>query len=250
VTWSLKNWAEQARNAGAGPSGADAKPAATLAVLRDGEHGLETLLLKRSSKLAFHGGAWVFPGGRIDDGDWHEGDDLFRAAARAAVRETTEEAGIEVDVDTLVHLSNWTTPAISPKRFATWFFAAPAHAEIAEAVADGVESDAVRWFRPEEALAARAAGEIELAPPQYVTLLWLGTFADVATALAGIGAATPVDFTPQFHFLERDADGGGGGAICVYDGDVAWDALERVDEPGPRHRLVMPVGSDWVYERD
>jgi 8-oxo-dGTP pyrophosphatase MutT (NUDIX family) len=244
VTWSLKNWAEQARNAGAGPSGADAKPAATVVVLRDGREGLETLLLKRSSKLAFHGGAWVFPGGRIDDGDWLDGDDLARAAARAAVREATEEAGIVVDVETLVHFSNWTTPAISPKRFATWFFAAPAHADIAEAVADGVESDAVRWFRPDEALAARAAGEIELAPPQWVTLFFLREFATVADALAGIAAQTPIDFTPQFHFLE------GGGAICIYDGDVAWDALDRVDEAGPRHRLMMPAGSDWVYERE
>ena len=244
MTWPLKNWAEQAKTAGAVPTGAEAKPAATVAVLRDSAEGLETLLLRRSSKLAFHGGAWVFPGGRIDDGDWHEGDDLFRAAARAAVREATEEAGIEVDVDSLVHLSNWTTPDISPKRFATWFFAAPAHAEIAEAVADGVESDAVRWFRPAEALAERAAGEIELAPPQYVTLLWLTEYPTVADALAGIAAQTPIDFTPQFHFLE------GGGAICIYVDDVAWDALERVDEPGPRHRLHMPKGADWVYERD
>jgi 8-oxo-dGTP pyrophosphatase MutT (NUDIX family) len=186
----------------------------------------------------------VFPGGRIDDGDWLDGDDLARAAARAAVREATEEAGIVVDVETLVHFSNWTTPAISPKRFATWFFAAPAHADIAEAVADGVESDAVRWFRPDEALAARAAGEIELAPPQWVTLFFLREFATVADALAGIAAQTPIDFTPQFHFLE------GGGAICIYDGDVAWDALDRVDEAGPRHRLMMPAGSDWVYERE
>jgi 8-oxo-dGTP pyrophosphatase MutT (NUDIX family) len=244
VTSPLKNWAEQARTAGSEPSGADAKLAATVVVLRDGPDGLETLLLKRSSKLAFHGGAWVFPGGRVDDGDWHEGDDVLRAAARAAVREATEEAGIEVDVDTLVHLSNWTTPPISPKRFATWFFAAPADAEIAEAVADGVESDAVRWFRPAEALEARAAGEIELAPPQYVTLLLLTEFVTVADALAAIGGATPIDFTPQFHFLE------GGGAICVYVDDVAWDALERVDEPGRHHRLVMPAGADWVYERD
>jgi ADP-ribose pyrophosphatase len=244
VTWPLKNWAEQARTAGASPSGAAAKPAATVAVLRDGEGGLETLLLRRSSKLAFHGGAWVFPGGRIDDGDWRDGDDLLRAAARAAVREATEEAGIEVDVDSLVHLSNWTTPDISPKRFATWFFAAPAHAEIAEAVADGVESDAVRWFRPDEALSARAAGEIELAPPQYVTLLWLREYATVEVALAGIAAETPIDFTPRFHFLES------GGAICIYVGDVAWDDLERVEEPGPRHRLLMPRDAEWVYERD
>jgi 8-oxo-dGTP pyrophosphatase MutT (NUDIX family) len=240
----LKNWAEQARSAGAAPSGADAKPAATVAVLRDGPQGLETLLAKRSSKLAFHGGAWVFPGGRIDDDDWDDCDDLARAAARAAVREATEEAGIDIDVDSLVHLSNWTTPAISPKRFATWFFVAPAHAEIAEAVADGVESDAVRWFRPDEALAARTQGEIELAPPQYVTLLWLREYATVADAMAGIAAEVAIDFTPQFHFLE------GGGAICVYVGDVAWDALDRVDEPGPRHRLMMPPKAEWVYERD
>jgi 8-oxo-dGTP pyrophosphatase MutT (NUDIX family) len=243
VTSPLRNWAEQARSSGATPSGADAKPAATVAVLRDGEQGLETLLAKRSSKLAFHGGAWVFPGGRIDDGDWYDGDDLARAAARAAVREAAEEAGIEIDLESLVHLSNWTTPDISPKRFATWFFVAPAHAEIAEAVADGVESDAVRWFRPDEALAERAEGEIELAPPQYVTLLWLREYGTVEAALTGIAAETPIDFTPRFHFLE------GGGALCIYDGDVAWDDLGSIDAPGPRHRLVMPVGADWVYER-
>jgi 8-oxo-dGTP pyrophosphatase MutT (NUDIX family) len=240
----LKNWARDAKGRAGTPSGVDAKPAATVAVLRDGDHGLETLLLRRSSKLAFHGGAWVFPGGRIDDGDWHEGDDLVRAAARAAVREAHEEAGIELDVDSLVHLSNWTTPEISPKRFATWFFAAPAGPEIAEAVADGVESDAVRWFRPADALAARAAGEIELAPPQYVTLLWLCEHADVAAALAGVAASEPIDFTPRFHFIE------GGGAICVYVGDVAWDDLALVDREGPRHRLRMPANAEWVYERD
>ena len=31
---------------------------------------LEVLLARRSSKLAFHGGAWVFPGGRIDPDDY------------------------------------------------------------------------------------------------------------------------------------------------------------------------------------
>ena len=101
----------------------EAAPAATVALLRDGEAGLEVLLTKRSSRLAFHGGAWVFPGGRIDaeDYDGHP-EDLDAAARRAAVREAKEEAGLDVDVEALVHLSNWTTPEISPKRFATWFF--------------------------------------------------------------------------------------------------------------------------------
>ena len=88
--------------------------------------GLEVLLGRRSSKLAFHGGAWVFPGGRIDPDDYGDDpDDLDAAARRAAVREAKEEAGVDVDPDALVHLSNWTTPEISPKRFATWFFAGP-----------------------------------------------------------------------------------------------------------------------------
>jgi hypothetical protein len=62
--------------------------------------------------------------------------------------------------------------------------------------------------------------------------------------LAGIAAESPIDFTPRFHFIE------GGGAICIYDGDVAWDDLARIDEPGHRHRLVMPRDADWTYERD
>ena len=39
------------------------QPSATVVLLRDGRSGLELLLLRRSAKLAFFGGAWVFPGG-------------------------------------------------------------------------------------------------------------------------------------------------------------------------------------------
>ena len=62
-------------------------PAATVVLVRDAPDGLEVLLARRSSKLAFHGGAWVFPGGRIDPGDYAERpDDLLGAARRAAAR--------------------------------------------------------------------------------------------------------------------------------------------------------------------
>jgi 8-oxo-dGTP pyrophosphatase MutT (NUDIX family) len=47
---------------------ADVFHAATVVLLRDGDDGLETLMLRKNSRLAF-GGMWVFPGGRIDDGD-------------------------------------------------------------------------------------------------------------------------------------------------------------------------------------
>jgi len=141
----LNNWIER-RRTGEAPgaaNGVDAAPAATVVLLRDGSAGLEVLLARRSSKLAFHGGAWVFPGGRIDPGDYGDApDDLPRAARRAAVREAKEEAGVDVDAEALVHLSNWTTPEGSPKRFATWFFVGPV-AGGAE-VADGAETEVLR----------------------------------------------------------------------------------------------------------
>ena len=223
-------------------SGAAAAPAATVVLVRDGTTGLEVLLARRSSKLAFHGGAWVFPGGRIDPDDYAGApDDLFAAARRAAAREAKEEAGVDVDADALVHVSNWTTPEISPKRFATWFFVG----EVAggEAVADGTETDQLHWFEPEAAFAARDAGEIELAPPQFVTLLWLREHATVAAAMRAAREAEAIDFTPRFHFIE------GAGAVCVYNEDVAYDDFARLDEAGPRHRLYLR-DNGWLYLRD
>ena len=242
----MNNWIEERRTraaAGSEPaaSGVEAAPAATVVLLRDGEEGLEVLLGRRSSKLAFHGGAWVFPGGRIDPGDYGDApDDLASAARRGAVREAKEEAGVDVDADSLVHLSNWTTPEGSPKRFATWFFVGPVAG--GDAVADGAETETLQWFRPDEALAAQASGEIELAPPQYVTLLDLRGHLSVADAMQAVRSTPPIDYLPRFHFVD-------GGAMCVYPEDVAYDDLAMLDTPGPRHRLLLR-GSDWEYQRD
>jgi 8-oxo-dGTP pyrophosphatase MutT (NUDIX family) len=236
---------EQARIAGlprdGKPSGAAAAPAATVLLVRDGAAGLEVLLARRSSKLAFHGGAWVFPGGRIDPEDYGDApDDLFGAAQRAAAREAREEAGLDVAAATLVHLSNWTTPEISPKRFATWFFVGESAG--GDAVADGTETDQLHWFRPDDAFAARDAGEIELAPPQYVSLLWLGDHATVAEALRSARDGDVMDYTPRFHFVDGD------GAVCLYREDVAYEDPGRIDDVGPHHRLYLRDGG-WDYVR-
>ena len=239
----MNKWIEERRAAGANanPTVVEASPAATVVCLRDGALGLEVLLAKRSSKLVFHGGAWVFPGGRIDPADYGDAPaDLDRAARRAAVREAKEEAGIDVDPDALVHLSNWTTPEISPKRFATWFFVGPVAG--GTEVADGAETDVLQWFRPDEALEARAAGQIELAPPQYVTLLELREFGTVAQAMAAIDEAEAIDYLPRFHFVDDQ------GAVCVYPEDVAYHDLGLLDSDGPRHRLYLRENS-WEYIR-
>ena len=242
----MNNWIEQRRTgrvAAAAAAGVEAAPAATVVLLRDGDAGLEVLLARRSSKLAFHGGAWVFPGGRIDPGDYARRARRPPPRPRAG-RGARGEGGSRRRrrPDALVHLSNWTTPEGSPKRFATWFFVGPVAG--GDEVADGSETDALQWFAPDEALAARAAGEIELAPPQYVTLLDLR---DVRDRRRRDGARSPrpspIDYLPRFHFVE------GGGAMCIYPEDVAYDDLERLDAPGPRHRLLLR-DEGWEYVRD
>lgn len=47
----------------------EARPAATVVLMRDGAHGPEVLLLRRHRSSGFVPGAWVFPGGRVDESD-------------------------------------------------------------------------------------------------------------------------------------------------------------------------------------
>ena len=50
-------------------SPAAARPAATLVLLRDGDHGPQVLLLRRTRRAGFVPGAYVFPGGTVDTVD-------------------------------------------------------------------------------------------------------------------------------------------------------------------------------------
>lgn len=89
-----------------------ALPAASLLLLRDGEGGLEVLMMERHGRMGFAAGALVFPGGKIDPSDRTDA-----LAARAhpvgpdsdarelmpfslgAMRELFEEAGILLATD-------------------------------------------------------------------------------------------------------------------------------------------------------
>ena len=45
------------------------RPASTLIIIRDGEAGVEVLLGEKTSKVNFAAGAFVFPGGALDESD-------------------------------------------------------------------------------------------------------------------------------------------------------------------------------------
>lgn len=226
-------------------SGGDSKmhTAATVVPMRNGEQGLELLLLRRSPELRFLGGAWVFPGGRIDPGDFVDSERtdaaLMRAARRAAVRETEEEAGIEILEKDLAHFSRWIPPSIAPKRFETWFFAVAVEG-LEEVVVDGGEIDEFAWVTPAAAMEAQRDGTLVLAPPTFITIHQMSIFSDTNSALAALHAREVEVFVGRFVKREE-------GAISLYAGDVAYEG-GSVDQEGPRHRLsLLPDG--WRYER-
>ena len=167
-------------------------PAATVAPLRDGPDGLEVLLLKRNAKLEFVGGAWVFPGGRIDPEDYEtETSTELDAAYCAAVRECREEADLDINVSELVCISHWTTPEEAPKRFATWFFLTPANCG-QQVVVDGGEIHHYQWVRPSIAIEQYHAGEALIIMPTYKTLELLLEFPTVAVAMDTCRGKEPV----------------------------------------------------------
>jgi 8-oxo-dGTP pyrophosphatase MutT (NUDIX family) len=217
--------------------------AATVVVVRDvvapdATTSIETLMLRRNDRGTF-GGMWVFPGGRVDDGDVDPAapDDDMAAGRRAAAREALEEAALVLDPAAMGALSHWRPPSTVPKGYATWFFVV-AGSE-AEVEIDGAEIHEHVWLPPAEVLRRRDAGEVVLAPPTFVTLTMLARHDTVDSLLASLRDTTPERFHTQ---IGRDGEI----STAYWHGDEAY-----VAEPGPaggRHRLVM-ADDGWRYVR-
>ncbi len=217
------------------------RPAATTVCLRDGQGGMEVLLIRRSRELVFYGSAWAFPGGRVDPEDSIPGADLFAQSAgrNAAVREADEETSVALSAPELVPLSHWTTPPGRPRRFSTWFFLArPADHHV---IVDNGEIEKHWWTRPENALASQGRNEITLPPPTFVTLRWLTRFDHTDAALEAARTQPLERFVPRVVTLEDHV-------VSLYEGDAGYAAHDPA-APGSRHRLwIRPEG--WRYERD
>lgn len=215
--------------------------AATVILIRDGAAGLETLMLRRNSKLDFAGGMWVFPGGRVDPGDrlGLDPSDALGAARRAAVREAREETGLVLAEEALVPFSHWTPPDTAPKRFLTWFFLAGAPA--GEVSIDRGEIHDQAWMLPADAMQRRDALEIEVLPPTWVTLARLAEYPDVGAALSDARRREPDRFVTRFAQTPE-------GGVALWAGDAGYEQGDAT-LPGPRHRLAM-FPSGWRYERN
>lgn len=187
----------------------DAIPAATLIVVRERAHGLpELLMVERAQDMVFAGGAWVFPGGRIDQADVELAESLGTedAAARvAAIREAVEETaipvglsptpdwaislemqrdllseiplqtllrrnGLNLEIDALTPLARWVPRFHATRRFDTLFFVARApEGDWVPNVAER-ECKGAHWASAAEVLERDKAGEVQLIFPTRRTL--------------------------------------------------------------------------------
>ena len=166
------------------------RQAATVVVVRGGDERLEVLMVQRTPKARFMGGAWVFPGGAVDAHEG-EGDVAHRAAA---VREVLEEVQITLpEPKELVPFARWITPPEVSIRFDTYFFLALAPDD-AEAIPDGSEIVDARWFEPARALEGSEAGELLMVFPTIKNLEVLARFetADALLAWASTHEVRPV----------------------------------------------------------
>nr|WP_145545180.1 NUDIX hydrolase [Variovorax boronicumulans] len=260
------------------------RAASTVVMLRDGASGLEVLLMKRHGLSDVLGGAYVFPGGKLDAADaeldaarhldqaapllqtslYDAELDAAQAAGLyvAAVREAFEEAGVllaeaadggepdlarasallkagtpfntmlaelglRVQTRRLAPWSRWITPrvpSVMNKRFDTRFFAAMVPPEQV-ATHDDYETTESTWLTPRAALQRYWDREIEMAPPQIMTLAQLARHATADEAVAAARTRRPPLIQPE------SIEDGGTRVVC-YPGDDRHPVRERA-MPGP-----------------
>lgn len=208
-----------------------AVPAATLVVMRErGDGPPELLMVERTARMAFAGGAMVFPGGRIDEEDrslaeaFREPDAAFRIAA---IRETLEEGGIPVGLDptpgqdlatqlqddlhagagfgelladhglsldlgALMPFARWKPAFHQARIFDTLFFVAEAPAGDWRPNPQPGECENVEWLSAGEVLGRVSRGEASAIFPTIRNLERLAQFDSIAAARAD-AASHPIE---------------------------------------------------------
>lgn len=241
------------------------RDAASVVLLRDGTAGLEVFLMRRAQQSDVLGGAYVFPGGKVDEADalaarasdllphhpaWveklGEGGLTAEAAASlyvAAAREAFEECGVRLEAHKLLPWSRWVTPrqpSLMNKRFDTRFFLA-AMPEQQSAVHDDHETTHSEWMTPGDALTRCWAHEFAMAPPQIMSLVHLHSLGSVARAMEQAATRVPPVIEPE----PFDEDGM---RVICYPGDARHPVATAV-LPGPtrlmfrNRRFEPPSGS-------
>jgi 8-oxo-dGTP pyrophosphatase MutT (NUDIX family) len=206
-------------------------PASTVALLRDVDGGVEVCMLRRPGRSSFAAGAFVFPGGAVDDADG-TGPQAYRiagvrevleevglliggaarrtadddldvriSAARAQVlggatlAEALAEHGLVITPDDLVYIAHFITPPREGRRYDTRFFAMRigAQQDVRVHAAEAVEGG---WHRPEAMLTLEVPA---IMPPTRMMCHEFARLGSVEAILTTLGER-PIevtDITPE-----------------------------------------------------
>jgi len=167
------------------------RPAATLLIVREAPTGPEVLMGRRSAGHRFMPNSLVFPGGAVDEADYHAPvaspfpphvtrlvsrhvDAGFAHAVGAALaRELEEETALTLGrppaLDGVDFLCRAITPSIRPRRFDAWFFVVSSE-RVSGRIVASEELSEVRYF----SLAELVTVELEFAT--RTSLEWLNAW--------------------------------------------------------------------------
>ena len=240
------------------PASVAIKPAATVMLLRESSDvGVEVFMMRRTTKAAFAGGMYVFPGGAVDAED--------SSYEIAAIRECFEEAGVLLartatgttvrfddpvsherftdyrhvvhagersmtsvlmaenlvaQSDELLWVAHWVTPFGEVRRFDTRFFVV-AMPDDQTPLHDDKETVGSLWVTPLDALNRAQAGELLMLPPTIANLEFLATYSSVDEI---IEAARKIGTPPKLLPKVKWRDDGRIEALLM-PGDVGYNDL-------------------------
>ena len=247
-----------AQNSEFDPASVAIKPAATVMLLRESSDvGVEVFMMRRTTKAAFAGGMYVFPGGAVDAED--------SSYEIAAIRECFEEAGVLLartatgttvrfddpvsherftdyrhvvhagersmtsvlmaenlvaQSDELLWVAHWVTPFGEVRRFDTRFFVV-AMPDDQTPLHDDKETVGSLWVTPLDALNRAQAGELLMLPPTIANLEFLATYSSVDEI---IEAARKIGTPPKLLPKVKWRDDGRIEALLM-PGDVGYNDL-------------------------
>ena len=219
--------------------------------------GVEVFMMRRTTKAAFAGGMYVFPGGAVDAED--------SSYEIAAIRECFEEAGVLLartatgttvrfddpvsherftdyrhvvhagersmtsvlmaenlvaQSDELLWVAHWVTPFGEVRRFDTRFFVV-AMPDDQTPLHDDKETVGSLWVTPLDALNRAQAGELLMLPPTIANLEFLATYSSVDEI---IEAARKIGTPPKLLPKVKWRDDGRIEALLM-PGDVGYNDL-------------------------
>jgi len=222
------------------PASVAIKPAATVMLLREtSDVGVEVFMMRRTTKAAFAGGMYVFPGGAVDAEDssyeiaairecFEEAgvllartatgvtvrfDDLvshdrfttYRHAVHAGERSMTSVLMAEnmaAQSDELLWVAHWVTPFGEVRRFDTRFFVV-AMPDDQTPLHDDKETVGSLWVTPLDALNRAQAGELLMLPPTIANLEFLATYSSVDEIIeAARKIGTPPKLLPKVKWRD------------------------------------------------